>query len=1004
MPLDFMQKALETKQTKWDKQQELLDTLADTKFDAIGVEDKKRVRELEKEIQDFVDASVGRDLGSSEYARDFKNFQRKIKNDKDLKKITSAYNTFKEIEELRKEWQKKGDPTIMADVFGEADRRIAAYSKEGAGFRGNIGLQSSSEIMAGVNPIEESKKYFSQVSSDELESLTGVTTGGRSPEKMAMIAEDLYSDWRLSTAGRQYEMQYDNKKLPGTIPNENYLNNTEKVEVLDEYGNPIVDPKGEPVMETEYETYTREKDEWLQNQFYQIGQSYANSKIRRDDDVNTGRGVLPVTSATDKNDLITSGAETTQDLQTETTNVTNASNENTSLQQSINDYNKAVEVDGNGNYKYNDQNSKDIRKTNPKKIEEMKNRIKDNEVAIENYNSDIDAVAIAQINSDPNTTTRINENQINQAMTDVENNEKVDLDGNGVSDFSIKHIVNTASSSGNYIGPDGLYMNQREMLDVAMGESRPVTADLGIEKQIDSSPYNTDKHNALLAQLQENVKEKTGLTLGDLWGQRKDGTITSANRSILENEIDKLYNTESADYNIYNSENRLDQYGKYVDKNAYIIPPTPEQALQWGFHESLRYIPNSIIEPGKASGQLDYMYSTIPLDVQNKSKSGTYATWSINSKQGDVEVKYYEAIKEKLATSLDKQIANGTITENEKNRQLGIIDNLIARSKFVTAKDSEIINPAPIFSEYYIEDSAGQANLLSQNVYYLDEQGLENYNNSPEFTDEFTQAFNEHKGSKTSKFKLVHDNDKTVIDGTVVQTSDKYLESVGKSIPWESNGPITIKGVEYNTPKEAEAAGYYNIKLDELTAVSSEIASNGAPEAMWTITYDTQIKDVNDEEKIKVVPATYQGAKIQMNGASDYVNKVSNEYLAAYKDYAIHGKTAKADESMLEYLKVRDRSLFKKFNKVKNIGEGESQSVIVPLLEDQGMVRMDVKQLPNDTWSYIMTYVDSNGNRETSNTEHTYDSYGEMINSILPFRDIRSEMYSDAIVTFDELE
>ncbi len=1004
MPLDFMQKSLQAKQGKWDKQEILLDTLADMDIDSLPGKDKKRAKELLKEIETFSDESRSKDLGSSEYAKEFQKFQRKIKNNKDLKKITSAYNTWKETEELRKEWQKKAKPHIMADVFGEADRRYKAYTT-GDGFEGNISLQDSSNIIAGINPIKASKEYFSQVSSDELESLTGVTTGGKSSEKMATIAQSLYSDWRNGRAGAQYEMQYDNKKLSGIVPNENYLDNTKKLQVLDANGNAIVDGEGNPVTETEYETYTREKDEWLQNQFYQIGQSYANDKLGIDNSGNKPN-VTDVTSVIgDDDSIVTPGATTTQDIQEETTAAINAKAANKEMQKRIDDYNKANEMSNDGSYKYNDQNSIDLRETNSKKIDEYENQIKDNNIIIENYNNDIDAVAIAQINNDPNTTTPINENQINQAMNDIDNNEKFDLNGNGVNDVNIKLIETTVTSAGNYIGRDGLYMNQREMLDVDMGEATPVTENLGIKKQIDNSPYVTDKHELLLAQLKENIKEKSGSTLGSLWEQRKNGTINSTDKDILEKEIEKLYNTESADYNIYDNSTRATVKGRYQDKTQYIIAPTPNQALEWGFHEGLRYIPNSVIQPGEKTGALAYTYTTIPLDIKNKSKSGTYATWSNNSKQGDVQVKYYEAIKEKIEGEMDKKIANGESTEAEKVRQLKIIDNLIAHSKFQTEKESEIMNPAPVFNDYYSGGSAGQANLLQQKIYTIDEVGLENYNDSSNFTAEFQKAFNEHKGSKTSKFKLVSDSESTIIDDTVVSTSDNYLQKTGTAMPWESNGPITIEGKTYNTPKEAEAAGYINIRLNKLTAVSSEIPSNGAPETMWNILYDKLVEDPKDKtKKIPMKDQEYNGAKIQMSGAVEYVNKKSSEYLAAYKDYATHGKNGKADEAMLEYLKVRDRDLFSKFNRVKNIREGESQSVVVPLLEGQGIVRMDVKQLQNNTWAYDMTYVDANGNRQTSNTRHTYDSYGEMINSILPFRDIRDEMYKDAVVTLDELE
>lgn len=286
MPLDFMQKALETKQVKWDQQQELLDTLADTKFNALPGEDRKRVRELEKEIQDFVDDSVGRDLGSSEYARDFKTFQRKIKNDKDLKKITAAYDSWQEVQELKKEWQKKGKSHLLLDVFGEAERAYRSYIG-GEGFRGDRALIDSEDILPGVKKLKDSKEFFEHVSEDQVvDIITGEVVKGKSREKLTQIGDSLFVDWSKSAPGVQYAMVFDNNNLDSFgVVNESELDNTKKkhkVVEIDANGNEIevVDPEtGEAIMETDYEYYTRHKDNWLKDTFRDIALSYANEKL-----------------------------------------------------------------------------------------------------------------------------------------------------------------------------------------------------------------------------------------------------------------------------------------------------------------------------------------------------------------------------------------------------------------------------------------------------------------------------------------------------------------------------------------------------------------------------------------------------------------------------------------------------------------------------------------------------------------------------------------------------
>jgi hypothetical protein len=298
MPLDFMQKSLQAKQGKWDKQEILLDTLADMDIDALPGPDKKRAQELLKEIETFASESRSKDLGSSEYAREFQKFQRKIKNNKDLKKISSAYNKEAARQALKKEWQKKAKPHIMADVFGESDRAYRAYIAR-KNFSDDQSLVDAEDIVPGVKKIKESKEFFEHVSEDQIQDIiTGETIKGKSREKLTQIGDSLFSDWVNSSPGKQYEMVFDNKNLESFgVVTENQLDNEtkkHKVTETDNQGNTIdvIDPEtGKVIMETDYEYYTRHKDNWLKDEFRDIALSFASEKFSMDGSGGSGRSV-----------------------------------------------------------------------------------------------------------------------------------------------------------------------------------------------------------------------------------------------------------------------------------------------------------------------------------------------------------------------------------------------------------------------------------------------------------------------------------------------------------------------------------------------------------------------------------------------------------------------------------------------------------------------------------------------------------------------------------------
>lgn len=238
MPLDFMQKALEAKQAKWNATQEALDELSETEFNALKGEDTKKTQAVKKEIDDFVDASVNRDIGSSEFNRELNQLVRKIKNDKGLQKVTNNYNEVQELLELKEKWIAEDDPNKYApEVWNEAEKRIEAYtSAEGKGYLGDIDLLGVGDITGGVDIREKTANWFDEVSKDTDVGLDPAGWGW-SYDRMTSEAEALYSSWLSSVEGRQYLKRYDQKNgyWSGNVAE---MSREKNKTVLDADGNP----------------------------------------------------------------------------------------------------------------------------------------------------------------------------------------------------------------------------------------------------------------------------------------------------------------------------------------------------------------------------------------------------------------------------------------------------------------------------------------------------------------------------------------------------------------------------------------------------------------------------------------------------------------------------------------------------------------------------------------------------------------------------------------------
>lgn len=280
MPLDFMQKALESKQAKWDATQLAMDQLSDKEFNALQGEDTKKAQAVKQKIQDFVDASVGRDIGSSEFAREFTTLEREIKNDKDLASVQAAYDKQQELLAMKKKWIMDGKTLeSMPEVFYEADRRLKEYI-QGKGYKGDVRLYGIEDIRPGVDIQKTTSAWFDGVAK---ESYTNPTSWGRSAQRMNTEARNLFDAWLSDPSGQQYLRRLDaqNQQWTGSIADMSRV----KDETLTYYDPQTdtmktrVDSQGNPILVSEYDKYQMNKEQKAYDFFRSVAAQKAGVKL-----------------------------------------------------------------------------------------------------------------------------------------------------------------------------------------------------------------------------------------------------------------------------------------------------------------------------------------------------------------------------------------------------------------------------------------------------------------------------------------------------------------------------------------------------------------------------------------------------------------------------------------------------------------------------------------------------------------------------------------------------
>ncbi len=301
MPLDFMQKSLQAKQAKWDTTQLALDELQDMKFNAIrGGADEKYIQDIEKKINQFVDDSLTKDIGSSNYLNEFKKFKKGITSDKNIKIIESEYAKDKAIQDLKEKYIQDGKTTEGVDeVWYEAEQARKAYIKEG--YAGKNRLLNVSDIRPGVNIQTDTEELFNQMKPEVVDDMLNKSYREISQDKINTAVYDNYINWLSQPAGRQVLAQFDQRF--GHPPNGRGLSREKNIQSTTEKN-----ADGTPKMISKYDQYLEEKDEFAYDRLQSIANTFTTSSGSRGND---GKGNKNKNSINpEANNVSTSGEST----------------------------------------------------------------------------------------------------------------------------------------------------------------------------------------------------------------------------------------------------------------------------------------------------------------------------------------------------------------------------------------------------------------------------------------------------------------------------------------------------------------------------------------------------------------------------------------------------------------------------------------------------------------------------------------------------------------------
>lgn len=261
LPAELMLKGIGMKQEKFDKQSLLNDELAAYKINALPGEDTRYAKTWKSKIDNFVEESSNVDLASPEFQRKYKGFVRDFKNDQGLQSVGRSFQEHQKALERIEELKKKGEVAAAREMQNDYNRRFGLYTaEEGLGYKGDVSLDHNL-IGEGIDRFKEGIKFFEPLKESGSENAAFLESGvsykngwtGISNKRVKEQADNMFNDWATSAGGLQTAKLYDMQQGTGDY----------------EISKLAADKK---------EEYQKKKDNFLKNEFLQIGRTVVHGK------------------------------------------------------------------------------------------------------------------------------------------------------------------------------------------------------------------------------------------------------------------------------------------------------------------------------------------------------------------------------------------------------------------------------------------------------------------------------------------------------------------------------------------------------------------------------------------------------------------------------------------------------------------------------------------------------------------------------------------------------
>jgi len=231
LPIDLMVQTLNHKQAAEDLAVANTNKLGLWDIPALPGEDAATRDKYKKSIERFIDESFGIEQSSPEFQRKYIAKVRDIRDNPELKSITTSYNTheayLKRIQELK---QSPNTYAAAQELAHEYNQKYGIYTKSpelgGRGFRDTNNSLGDPNILTGNDINKEGKEYFDMLKADGFEKLGFLEEGlaykngweGISGRKIEGQAANRLDSWISSPSGQQLLKRYDARMFPNDIP------------------------------------------------------------------------------------------------------------------------------------------------------------------------------------------------------------------------------------------------------------------------------------------------------------------------------------------------------------------------------------------------------------------------------------------------------------------------------------------------------------------------------------------------------------------------------------------------------------------------------------------------------------------------------------------------------------------------------------------------------------------------------------------------------------------